>query len=209
MFRRGWRASARNTALALMAAAGVLLASAGVAHAADESFSVDAPAGAATAWVELEQAGLAADDVVVSVRSGSGPWRSVALAPTTLGLHGEVAVEPGAVQVLVRAAVGAAASSPDAAVTIFDAASSPIAATNVRLAVPAAGGGGGGGGGGGTAVVVPPADGAATAPRAGALALTGGQSLLLAALVVGAVLAVGAALAVRAARRRARTGTEA
>lgn len=211
MRSRGWQRTLR-TRLAVSVAAAVaalgLVAVPSAAFAADdETLAVDAPAGAVTAWVELEQAGLEAGAVRVTARVGGTAWQAVPLIETTFGLHGSVPVREGRVQIRVVPAEGTRASSPDAALTVLDADWQVLASTSARLSVPA-------GSIPGSSATAAPATVAETQGDSARtrselppwLAVTGtpGLAALLAAAV--AVIAIGLGVAARSRRRRAQRG---
>lgn len=120
------------------------------ASAAPLTHQVTVPAGAVTAWIDLEQAGMTAAQLTVEQREPSGTWTVVPMTQTTFGLHGSFAVAPGALE--LRLTPGANLS-PDLTITFFDGASALVgggAGTAQRVILQAGSGGGGGTGGGGS-----------------------------------------------------------
>jgi hypothetical protein len=177
--------------------AAVLLVAA-PASAAEETTGIDLPAGTAAVWIDVEQAGLQPADVVLSVSTG-GAWRPVALVATTFGLHATLAASPGRLALSIAGAPGSATVTPDVALTALDAAGTVLASGQARVEVVP---------GAATPIVVQPASdpaaASASAPRSGALALTGpGQIAIGVAL---ALLAAGALVLLGRRALRARTG---
>ncbi|MCS5731845.1 hypothetical protein N1031_18980 [Herbiconiux moechotypicola] len=96
--------------------------------------SLELPGTAESAWVELEQAGLSADDVSIETATNDDDWLVLAVTPTTFGLHGEIETDGSeALRVRVRLLGDTAGIRPDLAVTGFDAAGTVVAAHDERL----------------------------------------------------------------------------
>ncbi|TAJ50254.1 MAG: hypothetical protein EPO52_00045 [Herbiconiux sp.] len=184
-------------------AATVIVALPSPAFADDGTFALEAPAGASSAWIEFEQAGLAPESLVVRARIDDSPWRALTLTQTTFGLHAALPIEEGRLQVTVVSAPGGSASSPDAAITVLDAADNVLASSSVRLRVPAASPAGGSSPQ--PAEVVPPAARAAGdvpgSSRSGWLAATGGPQAWGALLATAGMVVAGIIVLVSRARR--------
>lgn len=143
---RAWLAALTVAILSLFGA----IAMPAAASAAPLTHQVTVPAGAVTAWIDLEQAGMTAAQLTVEQREPSGTWTVVPMTQTTFGLHGSFAVAPGALE--LRLTPGANLS-PDLTISFFDGASALVgggAGTAQRVILQAGSGGGGGTGGGGT-----------------------------------------------------------
>lgn len=157
------------------------------AIASDETLGVDVPSQATTVWIDVEQAGLTADAVVVATLTDGTPV-PVSMTTTTFGLHGEVPATAGRLSLSVTSAPGAAPSTPDLALTVLDADSRVLASAEARLSLA---------GSGRPAVVEPIRQDATVAPPSpsGMLALTGpGQvaiGVALALLTMGALILIG------------------
>jgi hypothetical protein len=167
------------------------------AHAADETIGLDVPPAAVSVWVDIEQAGLAPTDVVVTATGVDGAARTVTLTRTTFGLHGEFAARTGRVSFAVAAA-GAATSTPDVSLTAVDATGAVVGTGTTRVRLVA----------GEPAAVLPgtsdPGTSGTTAGSSsggGALAVTGGGivgiGLAIALVVAGAGLLIWRRLARR------------
>lgn len=140
---RVWLAALTVAILSLFGA----VAMPATASAAPLTHQLTVPAGAVTAWIDLEQAGMTAAQLTVEQREPSGAWTVVPLTQTTFGLHGSFAVAPGALE--LRLTPGANLS-PDLTISFFDGASALVgggAGTAQRVILQAGSGGSGGGGG--------------------------------------------------------------
>jgi hypothetical protein len=191
------------------ALAAVLLVPA-AAHAADETIGLDVPSAAVSVWVDIEQAGLAPADVVVTVSSAGGTARTVALTRTTFGLHGELAATTGRASLRVAAATGAATTTPDVSLTAVDAAGVVVGTGTARVRLVA----------GEPAAVLPgtsdsgtsdsgtPGTAAGASSGGGALAVTGGGIVGIGLAVALLVAGAGLVLWRRLARRDAAPTTE-
>ena len=189
-------AIASPAALASVAFAADPTMTAGEAHTA--TLGIDAPAGASVAWIEFEQAGLPPAALEVSARLGDGVWREIDLTGTTFGLHGELPVTPGRLEVSVQSAPGNPTSTPDAALTVLDASGDVLASSSERLNVPGLGMPGGSDDPA-AVTVVPSGDKPTTTGTRGNLAATGAPDPFTpVGLALAAILAGAGAFALRA-----------
>lgn len=199
--RRAGILAAASAALTLAAIASpVALAPAAFAAATidhEATLGIDAPAGATTAWIEFEQASLRPASLEVAVRLNDGPWRDVELTGTTFGLHSELPVGEGRLEVSVEGAPGLGTSTPDAALTILDGSGTVLASSRERLDVPAVGRPGGSDDPA-AVTVVPSDDTPTTTGTRGNLAATGApEPFVPLSLAVAAILAGAGAFALR------------
>jgi len=178
---------------ALAALAGAALAPSAALAAPPELITVEVPAAAQTAWVDIEQAGLTPDQLVLERDDAAAGWQPLPLVRTTFGLHAAFPVVPGTLSLRITSAPATAGSDPDVAVTVLGSSDEVLTASSARYSVAPGGG---------------QAEPAALPARTGALSATGGESSLPWVLGGAALLAAGlAALGWRLFSRRNGAGS--
>jgi len=179
---------------ALAALAGAALAPSAALAAPPELITVEVPVAAQTAWVDIEQAGLTPDQLVLERDDAAAGWQPLPLVQTTFGLHAAFPVAPGTLSLRITSAPAATAGrDPDVAVTVLGSSDEVLTASSARYSVAPGGG---------------QAEPAALPARSGTLSATGGPSTLPWVLGGAALLAAGlAALGWRLFSRRNGAGS--
>ncbi|WP_153303496.1 hypothetical protein [Plantibacter flavus] len=102
------------------------------------SSTLELPDDTSAIWIDLEQAGLRAEDVEMSYHLDSGRWEALVPVKTTFGLHAEVdlgeAADPHEVAVRVLARLQPSRNlNPDLAVTAVSSTGGILAETRERI----------------------------------------------------------------------------